>query len=73
MDSVSYRSVLERGFVLVRSESGKIRRRAEAVLAGETLALTFADGTRMAVAEGSAVPKMKKRPRKPDDEQDSLF
>jgi exodeoxyribonuclease VII large subunit len=73
MESVSFRSVLERGFVLVRGEGGRIRRRAEAVLAGETLALTFADGVRTAVAEGTVVPKTKKRSKKPDDEQDSLF
>jgi exodeoxyribonuclease VII large subunit len=73
LESVSFPAVLERGFVLVRGEGGKIRRRAEAVLAGETLALTFADGTRTAVAEGSVAPKMKKRAKKSDDEQDSLF
>jgi exodeoxyribonuclease VII large subunit len=73
MDSVSFRSVLERGFALVRGEGGKIRRRAEAVISGETLVLTFADGMRTAVAEGAAAPKMKKRSKKADDEQDSLF
>jgi len=73
MDSVSFRAVLERGFVLVRGDGGKIRRRAEAVLGGETLALTFADGVRTAVAEGPAAAKTKKRAKKPGDEQDSLF
>jgi len=73
MDSVSFRSVLERGFVLVRGEEGKIRRRAETVLGGETLALTFADGVRTAVAVGPAAPKTKRRSKKPEDEQDSLF
>jgi exodeoxyribonuclease VII large subunit len=71
LEGVSFQAVLERGFVLVRDEVGKIRRRAEAVLAGETLALTFGDGVRTAVAEG--VPKTKKRSKKSDDEQDSLF
>jgi exonuclease VII large subunit len=65
--------VLERGFVLVRGEGDRIRRRAEAVLAGERLSLTFADGVRTAVAEGTALPKTKKRSKKSDDEQDSLF
>jgi exodeoxyribonuclease VII large subunit len=73
MESVSFHAVLERGFVLVRGEGGKIRRRAEAVVSGETLVLAFADGMRTAVAEGVAAPKMKKRSKKADDEQDSLF
>lgn len=64
LDSVSYRSVLERGFVLVRGEDGKIRRRAAAVKAGESLALAFADGTAKATAEGSA-EKTPPLPRKP--------
>lgn len=74
LEGVSYPAVLERGFVLVRGEGDRIRRRAEAVLAGESLSLTFADGVRTAVAEGTVVPKTKKRSsKKSDDEQDSLF
>jgi exodeoxyribonuclease VII large subunit len=73
MESVSFRSVLERGFVLVRGEGGAIRRRAEAVSAGETLALTFADGVRTAVAEGRVRSKTKKSEKTPGGGQDSLF
>lgn len=73
LDSVSFRSVLERGFALVRSDDGTIRRRADVVVSGETLALTFADGVRTAVAAGPAAAKMKKRSKKDADEQDSLF
>ena len=35
LDSVSHKSVLERGFALVRGEDGKVRRRAAAVKPGE--------------------------------------
>jgi len=72
MESVSYRAVLERGFVLVRGENGSVRRRADAVVSGERLSLGFVDGTRAAVADGPVAPKPKSR-AKASGEQDSLF
>jgi len=69
LDSVSYRGVLERGFALVRGPDGHVRRRAAAVVAGETLSVTFADGTREAVAGGTPKPRM---PR-PKAGQGTLF
>jgi len=74
LDSVSHKSVLERGFALVRGEDGSVRRRAGALQAGESLTLTFADGDAKAVAgwgEGEAKPKMPKK--KPGIDQGSLF
>jgi len=76
IDSVSYRSVLERGFVLVRGENGSVRRRSDKVVLGETLSLTFVDGVRTAVAGGSGVPKPKARAKSnkaTKGGQDSLF
>jgi exodeoxyribonuclease VII large subunit len=75
LEGISYRGVLERGFVLVRGADGKIRRRAEAVKSGEKLSLTFADGEREAVAGGgaSAVPAARSRPPKPPGNQGDLF
>jgi len=69
LESVSHKSVLERGFALVRGEDGSVRRRAVQVKAGEALTLTFADGEKQAVAEGGS-PKAKSK--KPID-QGSLF
>ena len=69
LESVSHKSVLERGFALVRGEDGAVRRRAGQVKAGEALSLTFADGEKQAVAEGGT-PKSKTK--KPAD-QGSLF
>jgi exodeoxyribonuclease VII large subunit len=69
LESVSHKSVLERGFALVRGEDGSVRRRASAVKAGEALRLTFADGEKSAVAEGGS-PRLKAK--KPAD-QGSLF
>jgi exodeoxyribonuclease VII large subunit len=70
LDSISYKSVLARGFALVRGEDGKIRRRAAALASGESLTLVFADGEASAVAAGGkSAAKSKKS--KPD--QGSLF
>jgi exodeoxyribonuclease VII large subunit len=54
LESVSHRSVLERGFALVRGKDGTIKRRAAAVAPGEGLAITFADSTVEATAKGAA-------------------
>ena len=70
LDSVSHKSVLERGFALVRGEDGTVRRRAEAVRSGESLTLTFADGEAGAVAgDGKARTPKKKQ----GVDQGSLF
>ena len=73
IESVSYRSVLERGFVLVRGEGGIVRRRAEKVVSGERLSLTFVDGDRSAVADGPAASRSKTRTKRTKGGQDSLF
>jgi exodeoxyribonuclease VII large subunit len=74
LESLSYKGVLERGFALVRGADGRIRRRAEAVKAGENLSLTFADGARDAVAGGAASPAQPKpRAAKPSGNQGDLF
>lgn len=69
LDSLSYRGVLERGFVLVRAGDGTVRRRAAQVTAGEALSLVFADGT---VKTGGSA-KSDAKPRKAPDDQGSLF
>jgi exodeoxyribonuclease VII large subunit len=43
-DSLNYKSVLKRGFALVRDMDGQPLRSAEAVLDGQALVLEFADG-----------------------------
>jgi len=72
LDSVSHKSVLERGFALVRGEDGTVRRRAAALQPGESLTLTFADGdARAEAADGDAKPKTPKKKQGVD--QGSLF
>src|SRR5215212_8090437 len=70
LESFSYKSVLERGFALVRGGDGKPIRRAAGIGTGEALAIEFADGTARAVAEGAPKPK-RKTPAPP--KQGTLF
>jgi exodeoxyribonuclease VII large subunit len=72
LELISYRSVLERGFALVRGADGTVRRRAAALEPGESLTLTFADGEAQAQArDGDG--KSKSAKRKPAGDQGSLF
>jgi exodeoxyribonuclease VII large subunit len=75
LESVSYRNVLERGFALVRSQDGTLKRRAAAVASGEELTLTFADESTSAVAVGPPRQPLHRsgRPRKPGKDQGNLF
>jgi exodeoxyribonuclease VII large subunit len=76
LESYSYKSVLERGFALVRDADGKPIRRAAAVRSGEALAIEFADGIARATAEGGTAegggkPVKRKAPAPP--RQGTLF
>jgi exodeoxyribonuclease VII large subunit len=72
LDSISYKSVLARGFALVRGEDGKLRRQAAALVPGERLTLVFADGEAPAVAAGGKASSPAKTKKSPTD-QGSLF
>ncbi len=48
--SLSYQSVLGRGFALVRDDAGQMVRRCEGIVAGQGLAIEFADGVIAATA-----------------------
>ena len=77
LDSISYKSVLARGFALVRGPDGKLRRRAGALAACEALTLVFADGEAAAVAVGNPGPEKSAKAKKPGGapkkDQGSLF
>ncbi len=72
VSGVSYRSVLERGFALVRGDDGKVRRRAAALKSGENVSLSFADGEAQAVVGGTPRPPAAK-PKKSPTDQGNLF
>ncbi len=71
LEGLSYRSILDRGFVLVRGEDGTLHRRAASVRAGEHLTLNFGDGIVEAAAAGAQPPKSPRR--KGGGNQGSLF
>jgi exodeoxyribonuclease VII large subunit len=73
LEGVSYKSALERGFALVRAEDGTIRRRANAVAGGESLSLTFVDGTVGAIAGSAPAPAKPGSRGKTAGSQGSLF
>lgn len=66
LDAYSYQGVLERGYALVQNQAGDVVRSKDGVKAGEGVTLTFADGKREAVIEGTVAKKaVKKKPPKP--------
>jgi exodeoxyribonuclease VII large subunit len=73
-DSLNYKSVLKRGFALVRDADGQPLNSAEAVLDGQSLVLEFADGK--ADATGGRIgsrPKLSKPKIVVAEEQGALF
>ncbi|WP_309083369.1 exodeoxyribonuclease VII large subunit [Chelativorans sp.] len=74
-ESLSYKSVLERGFALVRDGGDQPVKRAAGILPGEALRLQFADGSTGAIATGkmSTAPRKAPAPQKEPGKQGSLF
>jgi exodeoxyribonuclease VII large subunit len=56
LQSLSYQSVLRRGFALVRNESGDAIRAASAIATGVHLTIEFADGHVSATTTGAGTP-----------------
>jgi exodeoxyribonuclease VII large subunit len=74
--SLSYTSVLERGFAVVLDERGGLVKRAAALGDGEQVTMRFADGERGAVTNGDAPPRPRPpaaRPKAAPGGQASLF
>jgi exodeoxyribonuclease VII large subunit len=68
LEGLSYESVLQRGFVLVRDAAERPVTQAAAVAAGMKLTLTFGDGTVPAIAEaGGRTPTRSAKPSSPAD------
>lgn len=73
-DSLSYKSVLSRGYAIVRNAQDEPVREASALTLGDLVSIEFADGkVRAAIGEGVApdAPRMRKPASKAD--QGSLF
>ncbi len=75
LSAVSYRSVLARGFALVRDAAGAPLRRAAAIAPHQPLRIEFADGEIAATADGGGGGPAARRakPRAHRDDQGSLF
>jgi len=64
---------LSLGFARVHHADGGLARRAADLSAGEAVRLTFADGDRQAVVDGTAPPKAARAAKPPPASQGSLF
>jgi len=66
LQSLSYKSVLQRGFALVRDEEGRPLRSAAGVAPGSGLSVEFGDETRLEaiVAPGAATTDPNAKPRR---------
>lgn len=76
MDTLSYRSVLQRGYAVVRGGNDQLVASASAVAAGERLTIEFADGKAAAIASSEAAvqPRPRTNPKKTEPgSQGSLF
>ena len=62
LSSLSYQSVLRRGFALVRDDAGKAVRSATGVIAGAALEIEWADGRVTTEAKGSSALPSKSSP-----------
>jgi exodeoxyribonuclease VII large subunit len=76
LESVSYQSILQRGFALVTDGDGNLVRRAAEISRGDRFAVAFSDGQVAAIATGDDAPAREK-PQKPapsgGTRQGSLF
>jgi exodeoxyribonuclease VII large subunit len=72
LESLSHKSVLARGFVMVHREDGTLVRAAKDLNAGDAINLTFADDQKKAVVDPPEPAKPRGKP-KPGGDQGNLF
>ena len=65
LESLSHKSVLARGFVMVHREDGVLVRAAKDLSPGDTVELTFADEKQRAVIDPAHAPEPEHEPAKP--------
>jgi exodeoxyribonuclease VII large subunit len=73
LESLSHKSVLARGFVMVHREDGTLVRAAKDLNAGDEISLTFADDQKKAVIDPPSEPAKPRARAKPGGDQGSLF
>ncbi|PHR94471.1 MAG: exodeoxyribonuclease VII large subunit [Robiginitomaculum sp.] len=77
LEAYSYQGVLARGYALVTDADGTLVRKGKSLKDGQAVNLTFSDGRRGAVIDGTSAPRKKsvKKPpaKKPNEKQGALF
>jgi len=73
LDSLSHKSVLARGFVMVHREDGALVRSAKELNSGDVIDLTFADDHKKAVIDPPAEAAKARPKAKPGGNQGDLF
>lgn len=71
--SLSYKSVLARGYAVIKDADGHLVHQRAGLLPGQGVAIEFADGAVDAVIAGAPQPKKKLRVQSDTDAQESLF
>jgi exodeoxyribonuclease VII large subunit len=71
--SLSYRSVLARGYAVVKDAEGNLVHQRAGLSPGDTVDIEFADGDVGATIAGGPAIKKKPRPQVDSDSQESLF
>ena len=73
LSSLSYKSVLARGYAVIKDADGNLVHEREGLSPGDMVAIEFADGAVGASIAGSPTLKKKPRPASGSDTQESLF
>jgi len=73
LESLSYRSVLARGYAVIKDAEGNLVHEKAGLVPGDIVGLEFADGEVSATIAGSPAIKRKPRSRPGNDSQESLF
>ena len=71
--SLSYRSVLARGYAVIKDDQGNLVQRRADLSSGDGVAIEFADGEIAAIIAGGTISKKKPRGPLDKDTQESLF
>ena len=71
--SLSYKSVLARGYAVIKDADGQLVQQRTGLAPGEGVVIEFADGAVDAVIAGSPPPRKKPRPAPDSETQESLF